>query len=127
MQPEMSELIKLYQQATVFALPSVEEGFGMVIIEAMACGVPVVATRCGGPDSIITDGKDGYLVPMNDAPAMADAITRLCTDGELNEFMGYEARAKVEAKYASEMAGQILLDAWDRILLNTKISAKQPA
>jgi glycosyltransferase involved in cell wall biosynthesis len=127
MQPEMSELIKLYQQATVFALPSVEEGFGMVIIEAMACGVPVVATRCGGPDSIITDGKDGYLVPMNDAPAMADAITRLCTDGELNEFMGHEARAKVEAKYASEMAGQILLDAWDRILLNTKISAKQPA
>jgi glycosyltransferase involved in cell wall biosynthesis len=47
----------------VFALSSDEEGLGIVILEAMACAIPVVATKCGGPDGIITDGKDGYLIP----------------------------------------------------------------
>jgi glycosyltransferase involved in cell wall biosynthesis len=125
--PEMSELIKLYQQATVFALPSAEEGFGMVVIEAMACGVPVVATRCGGPDGIIANGKDGYLVPLDDAPAMAEALTSLCTNIELNKLMGHEARTTVETKYASEVAGNLFLDAWHRILQKTKINANQQA
>lgn len=126
LRPEMSELIKLYQQATVFALPSAEEGFGMVVIEAMACGVPVVATRCGGPDGIITDGKDGYLVPLNDAPAMADALTSLCADSELNKLMGHEARTTIETQYSSEVAGKVFLDAWDRVLLKTMNSPNQP-
>lgn len=120
MRPEMSELVKLYQQATVYALPSAEEGFGMVIIEAMACGVPVVATRCGGPDGIITDGEDGYLVPLDNASAMADALASLCSDIERNKMMGREARTTVETHYASEVAGKVFLDAWDRLLQKTK-------
>jgi glycosyltransferase involved in cell wall biosynthesis len=117
--PEMSELVKLYQQATVFALPSAEEGFGIVIIEAMACGVPVVATRCGGPESIINDGKDGYLVPLDNASAMTEALSNLCSDIERNKMMGREARVTVETRYASEVAGNVLLDVWDRLLQKT--------
>ena len=58
--PTIGELIALYQTATVFASSSDEEGFGMAIVEAMACGIPVVSTRSGGPDGIIRDGHDRY-------------------------------------------------------------------
>jgi D-inositol-3-phosphate glycosyltransferase len=68
--PDAEALVRLYQAATVFALPSDEEGLGVVILEAMACGIPVVSTRSGGPDGIITDGHDGYL-------AATDAVRRM--------------------------------------------------
>ena len=116
LRPETGELVKLYQHASVFALSSDEEGLGVVILEAMACAVPVVATRCGGPDGIITDGKDGYLVPLDDADGMADRLTRLCTDSQLNQQMGREARATIEARYADEVAGQAFVDVWDKLL-----------
>jgi D-inositol-3-phosphate glycosyltransferase len=115
-QPEMKELIRLYQGATAFALPSVEEGFGLVVIEAMACGVPVVATYCGGPESIISDGIDGYLVPLEDAQAMAGALLSLCSNGERNKLMGLEARATVQARYSEKVAGKVLVDVWKKIL-----------
>ncbi|QIL20513.1 glycosyltransferase family 4 protein [Thermomonas sp. HDW16] len=62
--PSQEELVALYQAATVFALPSDEEGLGIVLLEAMGCGVPVVSTRSGGPEGIISEGVDGYLVPL---------------------------------------------------------------
>lgn len=114
--PETDELVKLYQQATVFALASDEEGLGVVILEAMACSVPVVATRCGGPDGIITDGKDGFLVPLDDAAAMADRIAVLCMDSQMNQQMGRAARATIEAHYAHDVAGQAFVDVWDKLL-----------
>lgn len=117
--PETSELIKLYQQAAVFALSSDEEGLGVVILEAMACAVPVVATRCGGPDSIITDGRDGFLVPLDDADAMAKALACLATDQERNQRMGLEARATIEARYADEVAGKAFVKVWDMLLQQT--------
>jgi glycosyltransferase involved in cell wall biosynthesis len=114
--PETDELVELYQQATVFALASDEEGLGVVILEAMACAVPVVATRCGGPDGIITDGKDGFLVPLDDATAMAERLTDLCTDSPKNQQMGLAARATIEARYADDVAGQAFVDVWDKLL-----------
>lgn len=114
--PEISELVKLYQQATVFALASDEEGLGVVILEAMACAVPVVATRCGGPDGIITDGKDGFLVPLGDAAAMAERLTDLCSDSPKNQQMGCAARATIEARYSDDVAGQAFVDMWDKLL-----------
>jgi D-inositol-3-phosphate glycosyltransferase len=117
--PETDELVRLYQQATVFALASDEEGLGVVILEAMACAVPVVATRCGGPDGIITDGKDGFLVPLDDAAALAERLVALCTDSPKNQKMGREARATIEAHYADDVAGQAFVDVWDKLLQKT--------
>jgi D-inositol-3-phosphate glycosyltransferase len=114
--PETADLVKLYQQAAAFALASDEEGLGVVILEAMACGVPVVATRCGGPDGILTEGQDGFLVPLNDAGAMADRLGSLCADVELNRRMGQAARRTIEARYAEEIAGQAFIDIWERLL-----------
>lgn len=114
--PETAELVALYQQATVFALSSDEEGLGVVILEAMASGVPVVATRCGGPDGIITDGKDGFLVPLDNAAAMADRLALLCTDVTMNQRMGWAARATIEARYADDVASAAFVDVWDKLL-----------
>lgn len=56
------------------------EGFGNALIEAMALGTPVLATRAGGPETFIDDGSNGFLAPADDAPALADAIATLLAD-----------------------------------------------
>lgn len=114
--PTFSELIRLYQEATCFALPSDEEGFGMVVIESMGCAVPVVSTRSGGPDGIIDDGVDGYLVPLGDAQALADRLQRLCSDPDLNIRMGILARKKVEREYDRGVAGARFLETYDDLV-----------
>jgi D-inositol-3-phosphate glycosyltransferase len=117
--PSAEELIRLYQKASIFALSSAEEGFGVVVLEAMACGIPVVSTRSGGPDDIIIDGDNGYLVPLNDAPAMAERIQQLSADAHLNRRVGTRARATVEKRYAYEVARRPFLEVWDRLTRNT--------
>lgn len=114
--PSSEALVSLYQHASMFALPSDEEGLGVVLLEAMACGIPVVSTRSGGPDGLITDGEDGYLVPLDDAAALADRIARLHLNEGLNRGMGRKARAMIEQRYSEEVAGQVFLDIWDRLL-----------
>ncbi len=114
--PSPEDLVAVFQKAGMFTLSSHEEGLGVVLLEAMACGIPVVSTRSGGPDGIITDGVDGYLVPLDDAAALADRITRLRLDEALNRTMGQRARATIEQRYAEEVAGQAFLDVWDRLL-----------
>jgi glycosyltransferase involved in cell wall biosynthesis len=109
-------LAGLYQRASVFALPSDEEGLGVVLLEAMACGVPVVSTRSGGPDGIITDGKDGYLVALDDAAEMAARLARLLQDPGLNRSIGKAARRTIEARYAEKVADAAFLEVWDRLL-----------
>ena len=114
--PDAAALIALYQGAAAFALSSDEEGLGMVMLEAMACGTPVVSTSCGGPDSIIRHGVDGYLVPLQDPDTFADRLARLVLDPALNDSMGAEARKAVLARFDSHRAGQTLLGTYDDLL-----------
>jgi glycosyltransferase involved in cell wall biosynthesis len=79
---EVARLMR--EECDVFVLPSTSETFGVVLIEALACGKPVVATRCGGPESIVTDSAVGTLCPPNDAGELADALIH--TIGRLHEF-----------------------------------------
>lgn len=110
------DLISLYQNASVFVLPSDEEGLGMVILEAMACGVPVVSTRSGGPDGIITDGQDGYLTPLNDPVEMAHRLEYLLTDAAANHHMGQAARSTIECRFDERVVGPIFLEIWLKLL-----------
>lgn len=114
--PERDALVALYQHASVFVLSSDEEGFGVVITEAMACGVPVVSTRSGGPDGIIADGVDGYLVPLDTADLMAQRLQVLLEDSGANLQMGVHARRTVEMRYDERVAGQVFVDMWQRLL-----------
>lgn len=113
--PNQEALAKLYRDASAFVLASDEEGFGMVIIEAMSSGVPVIATRCGGPEGIVTDGEDGFLVNRDDAETMARRIEVLFDDHDLNRRMGIAARATVERRFDDVVAGKAFLEIWDRL------------
>ena len=75
-----SDAPALMAAADVFVLPSLAEPFGLVLLEAMALGRPVVATRVGGPLEIVADGETGYLVPPSSPAAIAEAIQRLLSD-----------------------------------------------
>ena len=75
------ELLRLYQGAELFVLPSMQEGLGIVVLEALACGTPVVATACGGPEGIVIDGVTGRLVhEFHDPEPLAQAILDLLAD-----------------------------------------------
>jgi glycosyltransferase involved in cell wall biosynthesis len=75
-------------RSSVFAFPSLSEGFGMVLVEAMACGLPVVSTDCvAGPNEILQNGRCGILVPAGDADALAKGIVRILTNPQLREHL----------------------------------------
>lgn len=114
--PDNEKLRKLYQHALCLALTSDEEGFGMVLVEAMACGVPVIATRCGGPNGIVSDKVDGYLVDIGDVEALVESLCCLCFDLDRNQLMGSKAREKVEIAFTDQAASKVFFDCWDKLL-----------
>lgn len=121
--PDTDALIALYQGAACLALSSDEEGFGMVLLEAMACAVPVVATRCGGPESIVTDGRDGYLVPCKDVHAFAARLLVLLADPDRNRAMGQAARETVLRRFDERVCGHAFLDVYRRLLEPAAVGA----
>ncbi|MBN1455823.1 MAG: glycosyltransferase family 4 protein [Methanomicrobia archaeon] len=74
------KLARFYADADILVLPSHCEAFGIVVAEAMAFGLPIVATRCGGIPELVTDGENGFLVPPNDVSSLAEAIQKLAAD-----------------------------------------------
>jgi glycosyltransferase involved in cell wall biosynthesis len=95
-----AQVIELYRAADVFALPTWREGFPNVVLEAMAAGLPVVATPVGAIPDAVAEGSEGLLVPVRDADALAAAIGRLVADRALRLAMGARARARVEAQFS---------------------------
>ena len=103
------------QQADIFVCSSQQEGFGIAIVEAMACGLPVVSTRCGGPESIISDGQNGLLVRNGDANALANAVEMLCEDGRVRSQLGMRARANCQQRYSKEAVQCLIFQAMDEV------------
>jgi starch synthase len=109
--PEMlqdPDLVGLYNEAAVFACPSIYEPFGIINLEAMACETPVVATRVGGIKEVVVDKETGFLVPPGDPVRLGRAITRLLEDPQLAARMGKEGRRRVLQHFT-----------WDRIAAKT--------
>jgi glycosyltransferase involved in cell wall biosynthesis len=83
----------------VFALSSKTEGFSIACIEAMACGVPVVSTRCGGPEQIL-DEQCGILVPVGNPGELAEAIHRLTLDPTLRQSLAAAGLKRARAEFS---------------------------
>jgi N-acetyl-alpha-D-glucosaminyl L-malate synthase BshA len=92
-----NEKVLYYRSADVFVLPSLYEIFGIVNLEAMACGVPIVASKVGGISEVIKSGVNGLLVPPRDVDALADAIMYLLENEVIRKRMGENAKVIVKA------------------------------
>ena len=95
-----TDVVSVLNNLDVYALSSTTEGFSIACIEAMACGVPVVSTRSGGPELIIDDGENGLLVPVRDPAALADGIRRVAEDPAFAYGLVTRALTTVQQRYA---------------------------
>lgn len=108
------DIEEIYPLLDVFVLPSLREPFGLTLLEAMASGIPVIATAAGGPLDFIRHGANGLLVPPRDAPALSRAIDSLLTDPTLAGRLAESGRATAQREYPVEatarMTAAIYLD-----------------
>lgn len=115
---DQQRLALFYAAADVCAVPSLTESFGLVALESMACGTPVVGTRVGGLQTLIEHGESGLLVPAGDYQALAESIAKVLTDHRMRMHLAHGARDRaehyswrsvgdrVEALYAKILAGE---------------------
>jgi len=108
-----NELLDYYRYAKVFVLPSVYEAMGVATMEAMACRIPVVATKVWGVPELVENGVNGFLVPPKDPRKLADAIEILLKDPELCRKFGEEGRQKVEREFNLEKQVRKLIELWE--------------
>jgi phosphatidylinositol alpha-1,6-mannosyltransferase len=97
---EDDRLMDLYAQADVFVMPSAQEGFGLVFIEAMAFGTPVIGGDHGGTPDVVRSGETGFLVPFGDEEAIANRVIRLLSDDALRSRMGAEGVRDVQERFS---------------------------
>jgi glycosyltransferase involved in cell wall biosynthesis len=114
--PGRSDLAGLYQGAAVFVHPSLHEGLPTVLLEAMACGCPAVATAVGGALDVIEPGRNGFLVPPGDPERMARAILNCLDDPGLCSRVGAAARETIEARYTWPIVSRNYLDEYEHLL-----------
>jgi glycosyltransferase involved in cell wall biosynthesis len=111
-----SDIVGYYRNAYVVVNPSFSEAFGRSLIEAMACEVPVVATRVGGMKEIVEDGVTGFLVESGDADALADAILLLMNNQDLQDSMGKCARERAVELFSWQRVSHEILTHYEDIL-----------
>jgi glycosyltransferase involved in cell wall biosynthesis len=100
----------------VFVMPSLEEGFPIAALDAMAAGLPVVATSVGGVPELIEDGKSGWLVPPRDAEALASRLRPLLTNAELRHSLGAAGYARVRDHFSTSQMVERFTQLYDELL-----------
>lgn len=122
------ELVSIYQAADVVAVPSYNESFGLVAVEAQATGTPVVAARVGGLPLAVADGESGVLVPGHDPAAWAGALEQLLIDDDLRIAMATTATAHAR-KFSWRASASELFEVYQAVLdgFNPQAATRQPA
>ncbi|HEA26603.1 MAG TPA: glycosyltransferase family 1 protein [Ectothiorhodospiraceae bacterium] len=109
------ELLKEYAECSLLILPSVQETAPMVIMQAMAAGKAVVATRVGGIPHLVEDGRTGLLVDSGDVPALAEAIVRLLKNDTLRTAMGQKGREVAERRFGAKAIAEKTREVYYRV------------
>jgi glycosyltransferase involved in cell wall biosynthesis len=99
---EQSGVARYLQECRLLVLPSLSEGLGLVLLEAMACGKPVIGTNVGGIPSIVQDGVNGFLVPPDNVELLAERISHLLADGDLACRLGRQGREFVAHTFSTD-------------------------
>ncbi|WP_434981417.1 glycosyltransferase family 4 protein [Daejeonia sp. YH14] len=112
--PPVKDIQKEYEKSSVLVLPSRSEGFGMVLIEAMECGVPCVAFDCpSGPADIITNEEDGFLITPESIDEMKEKLSLLIVNEDLRKAMGQNAKENVK-----RFSQEVIVQQWDELFKN---------
>ena len=110
-----SELQDMYRRADLFVGPSRFESFGLIYVEAMDAGLPVVACSSGGPTEIVVDGETGRLVPPEDPVSLAEALIELCQDSARRTSMGRAGRARLLDRFTHRHMAQGFADVYESL------------
>jgi N-acetyl-alpha-D-glucosaminyl L-malate synthase BshA len=110
------KIVDYLSAADVLLLPSEQESFGLAALEAMACEVPVIASRVGGIPEVITDGETGCLSEMGDIEKMSADAARLLSDADLRSEMGARARSSAVSRYSTDLVIPQYIDFYERVL-----------
>ena len=110
------ELYKYYSQGSVFVIMSIEEGLAMVQPQAMACGLPVIATTNTGGEDIIRDGVDGFIIPIRDVEKLKEKLTYLYENSEICQKMGKSAQQRVSQGFTWDDYGEKIVKEYEKII-----------
>lgn len=112
----VEEVVQIYSHAAVFVCPSIYEPFGIINLEAMACGTPVVASRVGGIPEVVADGETGWLVEPGDSAALARALRAALADPGRARRMGEAGRRRVEAHFSWDRIAGLTMDVYQQAI-----------
>ncbi|HKA63705.1 MAG TPA: glycogen synthase [Methylomirabilota bacterium] len=112
----VEEVVQIYSRAAVFVCPSIYEPFGIINLEAMACGTPVVASRVGGIPEVVVDGETGWLVEPGDPAALAHALRTALADPQRARRMGEAGRRRVEAHFSWDRIAALTMDVYQQAI-----------
>jgi glycosyltransferase involved in cell wall biosynthesis len=111
-----SDMRSVYHQCHIVALPSMGEGLSKALLEAAACGRPIVATDVPGCKEVVIPGVTGYLVPTRNPQLLAEKLEKLIINPELRREMGQSGRRLIEENYSDEIVSRQLLDIYQALL-----------
>jgi glycosyltransferase involved in cell wall biosynthesis len=117
------DILSVHKGFDIFVMSSVTEGLGTSLLDAMACGKPIVATTAGGMPEVVEDGATGLVVPPRDHQAMAAAIVKLLTSPDLRARMGAAGLARVRARFSVERMVQDTLEIYRRVAMHAHVEA----
>jgi len=117
------DVLSVHKAFDIFVMSSVTEGLGTSLLDAMACGKPIVATSAGGIPEVVVDGQTGILVPPRDSEALARAITALLRDEHAQQVMGAEGLLRVREKFSAERMVQDTLAVYRRVAEHAHVEA----
>ena len=116
------ELPRYYQTADVFCAPAINrESFGIVLLEAMAMGKPIIATNIDGYASVVTHDEEGWLIPPKDSRQLAQALVSIIRDEKLRQEMGRKGKLKAQ-QYSWENVAKRVFDCYLKVLNETSYS-----